>query len=81
MLSTMELIFCVHYLRWSFRSTDQKSPTDTNVSGQSAGYAVSNMRSEVGPLIFFFPKSVMEFSTSLSADHVQVNVTASASAN
>lgn len=53
MLSTMELIFCVHYLQRSFSSTDQKNPTDTNVRGQSAGYSVSNMRSEVVSLIFF----------------------------
>lgn len=53
MLSTMELIFCVHYLQRSFSSVDQKSPTATNVRGQSAGYSVSNSRSEVVSLILF----------------------------
>lgn len=53
MLSTMELIFCVHYLQRSFSSMDQKNPTATNVRGQSAGYSVSNMRSEVVSLILF----------------------------
>lgn len=53
MLSIMELIFCVHYLQLSFSCMDQKNPTATNVHGQSAGYSVSNMRSEVVSLIFF----------------------------
>lgn len=56
-----------------------KNPTDTSVHGQSVGYSVSNTRSEVVSLIFV--KSGTEFSTSPSANHVQVNVTASASAN
>lgn len=56
-----------------------KNLTDTNMCGQSAGYSVSNMRSEVISLILF--KGVAEFCTFPDAKQVQVNVTSSASGN
>lgn len=84
MLSAMELIFFVCVCVCSLLAViiqlfGSKNPTDTNMRGQSAGYSVSNLRSEVISLIFF--KGAKEFSTFPSANQVQLNVTASASAN
>lgn len=56
-----------------------KNLTNTNMCGQSAGYSVSNMRSEVISFTLF--KGVAEFCTFPNAKQFQINVTSSACAN